>query len=144
MMGAVTTRADALAHVQHLALDERARSLLGFGRTGMDIEMIVASQCLPPEETWTGRWSWWHRVPTVKVDGEGTIVLACARREGKGFHVLAIPSKWIREHSADLRVRSGAYDLYISAEKDDLYRERRGPGEVDLAQFLVEASPTRA
>ena len=110
----------------------------------MDIERIVASQCFPPEETWTGRWSWWHRVPTVKVEGDGTIVLACARREGKGFDVLAIPSRWIREHSHELRIRSGAYDLYISAEKDDLFRERRGPGELDLSEFVIDSHPTKA
>jgi hypothetical protein len=138
----VTTRADALAHVQHLALDGELRARLGFGPDGMDIGMIVASQCFPPEETWTGRWSWWHRVPTVKVEGAGTIVLACARREGKGFDVLAIPSAWIREHSADLRIRSGAYDLYISAEEDDLYTERRGTGSLDLTGFLVEPATT--
>jgi hypothetical protein len=138
MMCAVTTRADALAHVQHLATDPRLRARLGFGKDGMDIGMISASKCLAPEESWTGRWSWWHRVPTVKVDGEGTIVLACARREGKGFDVLAIPAAWIREHSADLKVRSGAYDLFISAERDDRFRERRGRGTVDLSPFLVE------
>lgn len=145
MMAGVTTRADALAHVQSLARDPRLRERLGFGPDGMDIGMIVASQCFPPEETWTGRWSWWHRVPTVKVEGDGTVVLACARRDERGFEVLAIPCAWIRQHSADLRIRSGAYDLYVSAEKDDLFHERRGPGELDLSEFCVESpDPTRA
>ena len=74
----------------------------------------------------------------MKLEGDGTIVLACARRDGKGFEVLAIPAAWIREHSAHLRIRSGAYDLYISAEKDDLFRERRGSGELDLSEFRVD------
>jgi hypothetical protein len=138
----VTTRADALAHVQRLASDPKLRVRLGFGKDGMEIDRISASKCFPPEESWTGRWSWWHRVPVVKVDGEGTIVLACAKREGKGFDVLAIPASWLREHAADLKIRSGAYDLFISAERDDLYRERRGRGTLDLSGFVIEPAPT--
>ena len=49
----MSTRADALAHVQNLARDPGLRARLGFGPDGMDIEMIVASQCFKPEETWT-------------------------------------------------------------------------------------------
>lgn len=98
---------------------------------------IVASKVYPPGESWTGRWSWWHQITAAKLDGEGGLLLLCEGRSA-GFHALAVPRTWLIAHRADLAwsARQDRFNLFLSAEDGDRFRDRRGTG-LDFARWLV-------
>src|SRR5579859_5839219 len=131
----MSIRADALAYIDSLAAGPHGKSL-GAGRGGVPSTTVFTSKLYSPAESWTGRRSWWHQVPLDRVQGGGVIVLVCEHGV-PAFDVLAVPAEWFRQHHAGLHQRDGTYDLFLSAEPDELFVDRRGKGGLSLSTFRV-------
>lgn len=103
---------------------------------------IFTSRLYPPAESWTERAAWWVQIPVHRIAaiGTGAVHLVCeAHVGGHGFHYVRVPAAYLREHLAVLDVPGDgrAVSLFLSAEPDSLFRDERGPGRVQFAQFAV-------
>lgn len=104
-------------------------------------EPFYASKLYPPEESWTRGYAWWFEFPRKVVysrDHAHVNLLCESAGESEEFYCLRLPCRFIQEKHGLLGYRETTekYSLIISAEKSNAFREMRGAGKVDLAEFV--------
>lgn len=102
-------------------LDSRLTRVLHDARWSPATNVLV-SKVFAPQKSRTSRWSWWHKVAFDQLDGGGELILVCERRDGQGFHALAVPRAWLRDRRNRFPTfgLQPALNLMISAEDEDL------------------------
>lgn len=85
---------------------------------------------------------WWIEISEQKLmDNLYSVVhLLCRKNSSKAdFHHLAVRAKFLLEMKDLLGFREdiGKFSLIISAERNQIFTELRGPGRVPLGRFLV-------
>lgn len=109
-------------------------------------ERVCVSKLYSADESWTGSPVWWFEFPAAEIltanSAHSHINLICesGSKESK-FHHFRIPISFIREkhNCLGFREKEEKYSLYLSAEPDTLFRELRGKGKVEFADFEVLA-----
>ncbi len=96
----------------------------------------MTSKLHEPYESWTNRWSWWHQFTQAKLEGDGYLVLLCHDGDD-GFHLLAVEKAWMLDHLQDFDSSGERYHLFLSAETDDLFTDKRGQGRLSFVPWLV-------
>jgi hypothetical protein len=139
----MSARDKALGYLARgLAADADLQERLGFGpgmlRDRSVTRNVITSKVYSPETSWTGRWSWWHQLSPEKIGGEGRVVLLCESRLRDGFHILRVPKAWLHENrdALSFSAAQGKFNLFLSAEWKDQFRECRGAG-LDFTPWLV-------
>lgn len=133
------TRSDGLAFLrQRLADEPGLRARLGFAdvRSRSFTSRVVTSKRYRADESATRRPSWWHQLPEEKLPGDGALILLCADSV-PAFHVLVVPRAWLQANQHRLDSSGGRLQLFLSAEPDDRFLERRRSG-LDFSRWLVE------
>lgn len=107
-------------------------------------ELVRVSKLYSSDESWSHAPAWWFEFPEdVILDSPDThINLLCQAEDAAGaFFHLRVPIRFLlRNHEAlGFRAAPSRYSLFLSAERDDRFRELRGPGRVDFSQFQVVA-----
>ena len=104
---------------------------------------VHVSKFFRPDESWTGTAVWWFEFSESEAveTAEGDIDLLCeVAPDTDDFHHLRVPARLFLDRKEDFHVRSekDAFSLYLSAEADRAFRELRGTGGVEFAQFVQE------
>lgn len=87
--------------------------------------------------------AWWLEIPVRLLESHQHTNLLCENGEniGREFFHLRVPIAYIAKHrhSLDLRLDKDPHKfaLHLSARQDDLFRDKRGVGEVDFSQFVM-------
>ncbi len=82
---------------------------------------------------------WWLDIPVKKIRHEEDITLLLYDCRMHKLHCLQVPTVYFRENRVGLdeRMVSGVpkIGLYLSTDKGDLFRDKRGKGKIPFAQF---------
>src|SRR4051812_10361374 len=102
--------------------------------------MTKQSKYYPAAESWTKRPAWAFEIPLAQLDAMHERHVILRRQSGVGiesYHELNIPCAYLEQHLPQLFVRQdrNAISLFLSAEIDDRFTDRRGPGQVTFGQF---------
>lgn len=104
---------------------------------------VAVSKYYPPKESWTRSPIWWFDLPLNKLRDPSChqVHLLCQDNEGEGFYYLCILVSFLLENLNSLdvvqkgRQRSETVRLYVSARREDHFRDLRGSGRVDFARW---------
>jgi hypothetical protein len=105
---------------------------------------IAVSKYYLPKESWTRSSIWWIDIPLNKLQEPSChqVHLLCQNNEAGGFYYLPISVSFLIENINSLDVvqkghqRSETIRLYLSARKEDRFRDLRGSGRVDFARLV--------
>lgn len=105
---------------------------------------VAVSKYYPPEESWTRSPIWWFDIPLNKLRDQSChqVHLVCQNNEGEGFYYLCIPASFLLESLNSLdavkkgRRRRETVRLYLSARREDHFRDLRGSGRIDFARWI--------
>lgn len=132
-------RPEGLAYLaEKLSKSAGMSAELGINGSGHLDRIVTVSRLYPPQQSWAGRYAWWHTIPESKFKDPNsrTLLILCRRMDEKGFHILAVPTKWLRAHRDQLDVKNGKLQLFLAATGDDMFIDQRGRGKVDFSQWV--------
>lgn len=101
---------------------------------------VHASKFYIPEKSWTGQSAWWFEIPlrTIETPKSAEIHLLCqVAPDVKDFHYLKVPVQFLKTEKPNLCVRNNSkLSLFLSAEQDEMFVEKRGSGKVSFGRLL--------
>jgi len=107
---------------------------------GIKSNAVYASKFYIPEKSWTGQSAWWFEIPLrlIEATESAEVHLICqVAPDAKDFHCLKIPVEFLRIELPNLCVRkNGKVSLFLSAERHEMFVEKRGNGKVSFALLL--------
>ena len=102
---------------------------------------VAVSKFFEPNESWTGRETWWFNLPIKKIvknKGEAYYLLGACRGHTDDFIVLAVPNQFLMDNIEGFETR---YDnkiiLHLAAYEDKWLVDERGKGRVAFSRFVV-------
>jgi hypothetical protein len=107
---------------------------------GINSNAVYASKFYIPEKSWTQQSAWWFEIPLriIETPKSAEIHLLCQiAPSAKDFHCLKVPVEFLKKERSNLCVRkNGKVSLFLSAEQDEMFVEKRGNGKVSFGQLL--------
>lgn len=101
---------------------------------------MYASKFYVPEKSWTRQSAWWFEIPqrTIETPKSAEIHLLCQiAPDAKDFHYLKVPVEFLKKERPNLCIReNGKLSLFLSAEQDEMFVEKRGGGKVSFRPLL--------
>jgi hypothetical protein len=101
---------------------------------------VYASKFYIPEKSWTGQSAWWFEIPKriIETPKSAEVHLLCqVAPDAKDFYYLQVPVEFLKKEKSNLCVRKNSkLSLFLSAERHEIFVEKRGSGKVSFAQFL--------
>lgn len=108
---------------------------------GVGSEYTRTSKFYIPEESWTRQSAWGFEIPLRFIESpESTeIHLVCEKEPAvDDCHYLKVQVEFFRKKLSNLYIRkNGNISLFLSAELDDLFVDRRGKDNVSFSSFLI-------
>jgi hypothetical protein len=108
---------------------------------GVRSKSVYASKFYMPEHSRTKQSAWWLEIPqsAIEIPKSAEIHLVCEKSpDVDDFYYLKIPVEFLQRKLPSLDVReNGKVSLFLSAEPDDMFVDRRGRGQVSFSGFLV-------
>lgn len=106
-------------------------------RFGYTHSLISVSKFYVPEESWTGKATWWFDLPIKKVkNNRRGIYYLLGKKRKSGFVVLKVPTKFLRDNLKEFEIRyQDRIRLHIAAEGANRFADERGKGRVDFSHF---------
>jgi hypothetical protein len=108
---------------------------------GVRSKSVYASKFYAPEHSRTKQAAWWLEIPqsAIETPKSAEIHLVCEKApDVDDFYYLKVPVEFLRRKLSSLDVReNGKVSLFLSAEPDDMFVDRRGRGQVSFDSFLV-------
>jgi hypothetical protein len=101
---------------------------------------MYASKFYVPEKSWTGQSAWWFEIPEriIETPKLAEIHLLCqVAPDAKDFHYLKVPVEFLNKEKPNLCVRkNNKLSLFLSAEQNEMFVEKRGGKQVGFGQLL--------
>jgi hypothetical protein len=101
---------------------------------------LYASKFYIPEKSWTRESAWWFEIPqrVIQTPESADIHLICqVAPDAKDFHCLKVPVEFLAKELPNLCVRKNSkVSLFLSAERHEMFLEKRGNGKVSFARHL--------
>ena len=101
---------------------------------------MYASKFYVPKKSWTRQSAWWFEIPqrTIETPKSAEIHLLCqVAPDSKDFHYLKVPVEFLKKEKLNLSIRkNGKLSLFLSAEQDEMFVEKRGSGKVSFGRLL--------
>lgn len=117
----------------------RTQALKWFHENYGDSSMpIYTSKFYQSEESWTKTKVWWLEIPLNILDiaSNTHVILICEIDASKeDYYYLNVPLSFLKKNLNRLYKRENKISLYLSAEEDDIFIERRGEG-IDFISFV--------
>jgi hypothetical protein len=107
---------------------------------GIKSNAMYASKFYIPEKSWTRQSAWWFEIPLriIETPKSAEIDLLCQMApDAKDFYYLKVPVEFLKNEKPNLCVReNGKVSLFLSAERHEMFVEKRGSGKVSFARLL--------
>ena len=99
---------------------------------------LRTSKYYPADQSRSKRDTWWVEVPVDKLDSVEHFEVFCEKAvETDDFHHLRIPATYFKENEAKFYTTNGKISVWLSAAKDDLFRDTHPEGRhLDFGRFL--------
>ncbi|NRB42564.1 MAG: hypothetical protein HRU20_29525 [Pseudomonadales bacterium] len=106
---------------------------------------LRASKLYSKEESWTKSKVWWFEfsVSDVKNDIRGFSNLLCEHSPGSNdFSLVRVPNIFLEKFISGLYTRGKngelTFSIYLSANEEDKYTEKKGEGSISLSEYVYE------
>ncbi len=100
--------------------------------------MTRRSKYYTAEESWTKRPAWAFEIPLSAIRSEGHVVLRCETGPGtRHYENLKVPFTYLKENLSGFWIREDrqTVSLFLSAEAQDRFTDKRGSGNVSFAPY---------
>jgi hypothetical protein len=101
---------------------------------------MYASKFYIPEKSWTRQSAWWFEIPqrTIEAPKSAEIHLLCqVAPDANDFHYLKVPVEFLKKEKPNLCIRKNCkLSLFLSAEQNEMFVEKRGSGKVGFGRLL--------
>jgi hypothetical protein len=108
---------------------------------GVKSKSVYASKFYVPESSRTRQSAWWLEIPQAAIEmaKSAEIHLVCeVAPDIEDFHYLKVPVEFFRKNLPNFDIRKdGRLSLFLSAEPEDMFVDRRGRGKVSFSDFLI-------
>jgi hypothetical protein len=102
---------------------------------------VYASKFYIPEKSWTRQSAWWFEIPRQAIETPKSVefhLLCQSIQDAKEFYHLKVPAEILKTELPNLCVRkTNKVSLFLSAERNEMFVEKRGRGKVNFNRFLV-------
>ena len=99
------------------------------------------SRFYTPDDPGAKTKAWLFNIPLTTInrnDIEFVNLICQTKPNANKFHYLKVPIHFLRDNMQNFHVRQEKINLYLSAEKGNLFIEERGHGNVEFGEFYVE------
>ena len=99
---------------------------------------LYTSKLYGPSASWTRADAWWIQIPLAQLDKASAIEVVCQSAEGgSGYVHLTVPTRFFRERLDSFGlIGDKSINLFLSAERERLLTDLRGPGRIAFSPFL--------
>src|SRR5882724_1594582 len=98
-------------------------------------------EVLYSRKSWTRQSAWWFEIPRQAIEIPKSVefhLLCQSAPDAKEFYNLKVPAEFLKTELPNLCVRkTNKVSLFLSAEQNEIFVEKRGSGKVNFNRFLV-------
>ncbi len=108
---------------------------------GKDYNKTYSSKFYTEKQSWPKIPVWWIQIPSSALDSnlyDHVNILCQVAPSDHNFHVLRVPVKYFNDHKDSFHKITGKISIYLSADPQSLFMEKRGTAELDFSKFLIK------